>query len=794
MAISVSGSTINVNGGTHTWSEVVAAGSSSMSTTDNVDFWSGTLNVSGGATLNITDACIRLSGKIRCSGDGTINFGELAVVDGQEVTRKGCLVYVTDSSSGTGFGDFPISYTSSNSSGNRVSHSTSRFVNLYGTSIIFDTSQRRDMAVTSLIDSAVIYSTGNSDANLYTAAEGQCRALRSRLINGRSWELVGAPAEFSDNQLVNVVRSVYNFQSGGIINIRNLVSVGGSFPFRTDEGAIRLVDPVRVSSNDPNILDGAFDSFKAVSQNVKFIDTSGIPISNVEYRLVDAESTEQYNEVSDVFGDVPEAIIDDTRYERITDTNADVISLAPFSRTIKSYGHQPSVDNNYTPEKLGTPDSSATQVLIDDLGVTSSETAAALLVGFTHSDSSISMSSANDIEDMYDSRKKWWRDNNTTAQAPTRVGSFANFDNESIAISSTLTANGKYTGLETTGGITIETGATVDGIIFNGDVTLTGDIYFSDVTINGNLVFNQPSVIVNFNNVTVTGDVTNANGSGTVSILGSGNSITTSTPGSGNGEVFIAPPTLTLTNVVIGSRIHVEHVENNNATVFDGVAVSFNPNLGVGSIPIGDTLKVTILYCDGTTLYDWWEGVAVMTNEGATLIVNQQEVTAYAALGVDGSTVTEFTLDNSNIEVDVSDPDGLTTKRRLVAWFYYAVAQTPSAIKNFWKAGDLLDEATFVFRSSVVDVTLDNPGTVQVRLTDDDFLLYRDDNAPVVKFPSSGGQGITFSSGKIFIAETGVSGLTSQESSALLGISPNLTTINEGVKKASLLVPHTDDL
>jgi hypothetical protein len=55
-------------------------------------------------------------------------------------------------------------------------------------------------------------------------------------------------------------------------------------------------------------------------------------------------------------------------------------------------------------------------------------------------------------------------------------------------------------------------------------------------------------------------------------------------------------------------------------------------------------------------------------------------------------------------------------------------------------------------------------------LNDSDFWLYRDDGATFIKYPSSGGYGISNDSGKVYIAETGVSGLTSAESTQLFAI------------------------
>ena len=139
--------------------------------------------------------------------------------------------------------------------------------------------------------------------------------------------------------MVNVVRSTYNFQSNGIIDVRNLVSVGGTFPFRTDDGAIRLIDPIAITTADPNILNGAFDSFSAVSQNIRAVDPSGTAISGMNYKLVDSEDNTEIDITSDGSGDFAEAIVDLIRYERITDTDSDNIALTPYTLSQYHYNY-----------------------------------------------------------------------------------------------------------------------------------------------------------------------------------------------------------------------------------------------------------------------------------------------------------------------------------------------------------------------------------------------------------------------------------------------------------------------
>lgn len=275
--------------------------------------------------------------------------------------------------------------------------------------------------------------------------------------------------------------------------------------------------------------------------------------------------------------------------------------------------------------------------------------------------------------------------------------------------------------------------------------------------------------------------------------------------------------TITISSIVPGSRIHITNNRTGGA-VADAVVASTSYNhqfyygTGVNDIQDGDVLNVRLIMCDGTQLYDWWDSDLIATGTQVNVLASQQLDTYYPQLGVDGSTVTEYALDGANIQVDIDDPDGVSQKRRLIAWFYYAVAQDASAMQTFWRGVDLLSTAEARVN---IDLFIDNAGARQVHLNDDDFWLYRSDGVSWVQYPSTGGYGIHTDSGKIYVAETGVSGLTPAESAQLSGldtsnldvpvssidqsatltaIETDLETINTGIQKASKLVPHSEDL
>lgn len=102
-----------------------------------------------------------------------------------------------------------------------------------------------------------------------------------------------------------------------------------------------------------------------------------------------------------------------------------------------------------------------------------------------------------------------------------------------------LGATSKFDTIQTTGDVTMRDSATIDGLTITADLIMEDVEDLTDVTVNGDLTI-QTAGTYNFSNVTVTGDITNSDGTGNVTINASnGSSLTTSEPGTGNGEVDI---------------------------------------------------------------------------------------------------------------------------------------------------------------------------------------------------------------------------------------------------------------
>jgi hypothetical protein len=189
---------------------------------------------------------------------------------------------------------------------------------------------------------------------------------------------------------------------------------------------------------------------------------------------------------------------------------------------------------------------------------------------------------------------------------------------------------------------------------------------------------------------------------------------------------------------------------------------------------VGDTLRLTAHKIGRETAI----ANAVWSTSGVTFLVDQPEDTIYTAWGIDGSTVSEFTLDVSGtIEIDANDADGSTTKTRLGAWYSY-ILTTENGIRNVVGAITAVAVNAIRINVDVLDLKIENTNaTTALRFTDNDVRLYRSDGTSIIQTTSYSIHNDY--SGVPDVVETGVSGLTGAESAQLFSLTnaPSAATV-----------------
>lgn len=260
-------------------------------------------------------------------------------------------------------------------------------------------------------------------------------------------------------------------------------------------------------------------------------------------------------------------------------------------------------------------------------------------------------------------------------------------------------------------------------------------------------------------NCTFTGYTTDLNvtaTTGTVSVtLALGQSTPTHITAGATVSFILPQLSGTVASIVAGSRLQVYNVTTATEIYNDIPGTSYTINYDEGAeFTSGDTVRVRLTCQSGITACDWFEVNTVANASGWSVLAAQLTLPAYTTIGIDGSTVGEYTLDGANVQVDANDLDGTTTKQRLVAWYYYA-GTTEEGIRSFFKGIMLEDEGNARIETSVIDLLVDNVSNVQLQFTDNNFRLYRDDDASWVLYPSTGGQGVSYSSDKVYVKIVG---------------------------------------
>jgi hypothetical protein len=301
---------------------------------------------------------------------------------------------------------------------------------------------------------------------------------------------------------------------------------------------------------------------------------------------------------------------------------------------------------------------------------------------------------------------------------------------------------------------------------FSGNLTTSGSVILANGSILSNNTVSAPNVLqdipTNLSGVTITGNLTyNTNTAITVQLTDCDIQGTVSNTGSaqvnivkvnstigtvGTNVVAQQFATISAPNLIAGSRVRV-YDEDNSVELFNGVLA--NAGFSQSFVYDGDiTVTLTAAYVNGATAKLGVSTTGLLTASGVTFLDAQDDDLVYNANGIDGTTVTEFSLDYPNVQVDINDPDGATTITRLYAW-WASERTTVDGIRTL--IGGLIaeDAANYKVITSVVDLKLDNVAATGVIFTGD-VRLYRDDGlAPVVALTTGGGS-ITLYAGKVY--------------------------------------------
>lgn len=206
----------------------------------------------------------------------------------------------------------------------------------------------------------------------------------------------------------------------------------------------------------------------------------------------------------------------------------------------------------------------------------------------------------------------------------------------------------------------------------------------------------------------------------------------------------------------------VRPLEFDNTTTTSGYSNSWTDGEHFTS---GDTIRMR--WVDEDDLEITSNGVATAAGT-TTFLDTPSDDTVYDSYAIDGSTVTEYSSDYPNVQVDLADPDNVFYLDRFYAWWKYNLT-TEGGIRNFFGGVTATDTSNLLINNGTLDIYFDNTQAASAR-QGDTIVLKRADGAYPQVTTTSGGGGLGFYYAGIGYSTSSGSGLDTTERNKLLNL------------------------
>ena len=200
----------------------------------------------------------------------------------------------------------------------------------------------------------------------------------------------------------------------------------------------------------------------------------------------------------------------------------------------------------------------------------------------------------------------------------------------------------------------------------------------------------------------------------------------------------------------------------------DPASANYSSNYTDGEeIASGDSVRIRFAELNGGTSFKTDEQTVIATSSGFTAAYNGSADSVYAANGTDGSSITKFSADFANDEIDLAANSDFSSDEAYA--FYCSTLTTADGIEQFWGGVEAPDSANYKILTGTLNLYFDNTTTASKKQTDN-ARIYRDDAAYPVKEPTTSGYGIDINwKNPVYLEATG-SALTTAQNTQLMAL------------------------
>jgi hypothetical protein len=203
-------------------------------------------------------------------------------------------------------------------------------------------------------------------------------------------------------------------------------------------------------------------------------------------------------------------------------------------------------------------------------------------------------------------------------------------------------------------------------------------------------------------------------------------------------------------------------------------------------VSVGDNIRLRITCQAGTSAFLPYEAFGIATSVGISFKADQQADTIYNDNGINADNLTTLSADYPNVQIDISDGDGIADAREFYA-FYVKQTTSSTGIEEWFGAIDAIDHMNYRVNTSIADIKLQNTGSTPLVISG--ARIFRD-NGTSILHADAGDQPMTQDNGELvqYIKGQVNESLNNQLPSAVATAINGNATIS-GIDKNSKLIP-----